>query len=187
MGAINMTSIESLINGIIAVEGGYVDHPHDRGGPTNHGITERVAREYGFTGDMRYLPKEIAYEIYLNRYYIKPGFDKVATSSGRVSRELTDTGVNMGVHTSGVFFQRALNAFNRDREDYEDLLVDGQVGPATIGAFSQFLKKRAGQQGEIVMLRALNALQGARYIEIAERDPTQEAFTFGWFSHRITI
>jgi hypothetical protein len=35
------------------------------------------------------------------------------------------------------------------------------------------------------MLRALNALQGARYIDIAEGRPSQEAFTYGWFLHRV--
>jgi hypothetical protein len=34
-------------------------------------------------------------------------------------------------------------------------------------------------------VRALNAQQGERYLEIAEGRASQEAFTFGWFLHRV--
>ena len=37
-------TIDQLIDDVIAREGGYSDHPADRGGPTRWGITERVAR-----------------------------------------------------------------------------------------------------------------------------------------------
>ncbi len=36
-----------------------------------------------------------------------------------------------------------------------------------------------------LLRRALNALQGARYIEIAEQRPAQQAFVFGWLSERV--
>jgi hypothetical protein len=35
------------------------------------------------------------------------------------------------------------------------------------------------------MLRALNSLQGARYIDIGESRPANEDFMFGWFLHRV--
>lgn len=35
--------IHDLIEEVIAREGGYSDHPADRGGPTNMGITLKVA------------------------------------------------------------------------------------------------------------------------------------------------
>jgi lysozyme family protein len=50
-------TIESLIDDVLAREGGYVDHPDDRGGATNFGITERVARASGYDGPMRELPR----------------------------------------------------------------------------------------------------------------------------------
>lgn len=37
-------------------EGGYVDHPSDKGGPTRWGITQTTARAHGYTGDMRNPP-----------------------------------------------------------------------------------------------------------------------------------
>ena len=36
--------IDSLIDEVIDREGGYVNHPADKGGPTRWGVTEAVAR-----------------------------------------------------------------------------------------------------------------------------------------------
>jgi lysozyme family protein len=41
-----------LIDALIDREGGYVNHPADRGGPTRYGITEAVARAHGYAGAM---------------------------------------------------------------------------------------------------------------------------------------
>ena len=50
-------SVDQLIDGLIAREGGFVDHPADRGGATNWGITDAVARAHGYTGPMALLPR----------------------------------------------------------------------------------------------------------------------------------
>ena len=42
-----------------------------------------------------------------------------------------------------------------------------------------------GKGGETVLLRAMEALQGERYIALAERRPSQEAFLYGWLANRI--
>ncbi|HGV4401999.1 TPA: glycosyl hydrolase 108 family protein, partial [Klebsiella pneumoniae] len=44
---------DQIIEGILGKEGGYVDHPSDKGGPTRWGITQTIARAHGYTGDMR--------------------------------------------------------------------------------------------------------------------------------------
>ena len=46
-----------IINQIIEREGGYVDDISDSGGETKYGITEEVARRYGYDGKMIDLPR----------------------------------------------------------------------------------------------------------------------------------
>ena len=98
--------------------------------------------------------------------------------------ELFDTGVNMGTATATGFLQRALNALNREARDYPDIAPDGAIGPRTLSALDGLLAAR-GKSGETVLLRAMEALQGERYIALAERRPSQEAFLYGWLANRI--
>lgn len=169
---------------LLAVEGGYTNDPKDPGGETNHGITKKVARANGYTGDMRDLSKDVALSFYREEYWAGPGFDLVADYSQRIAEELFDTGVNMGTNTAAMFLQRSLNALNRQGADYPDLKADGDIGPATIAALAAFLRIR-GRDGDVVLCRMLNALQGARYVSIAETTPSSERFVFGWFLQRV--
>ena len=168
--------IDDLIDALIEREGGYANHPSDRGGPTKYGITEAVARAHGYSGAMRDLPRDEAAAIYKRLYWLRPRFDQVAKRSQAVAGELFDTGANMGPAVAATFLQRALSALNRDRKDYADLVPDGRIGAATLAALDTFLQLRGKATGESVLLRALDALQGERYIRLAERRPANEAF-----------
>lgn len=181
-----MNGHDRVIDAILAREGGYVDHPADRGGPTNHGITQAAARAYGWHGDMSDLPEQVARAIYMQRYIIEPRFDMVATVSEQIAAELIDTGVNMGPSVAASFFQRWLNAFNQQGSRYADLFVDGRIGPVSIEALKAFVRWR-GVEGVSVMICALNCVQGARYLAIAENNPSQEAFVYGWMRERVTV
>jgi lysozyme family protein len=177
--------IDDLIDALIDREGGYVNHPADRGGPTNYGITEAVARAHGYRGGMRDLPRDEAAVIYKRLYWLKPKFDQVAKRSQAIAAELFDTGANMGPAVAATFLQRALSALNRNRKDYPDLVPDGRIGPATLTALDKFFELRGKASGETVLLRALDALQGERYLRLAERRPANEAFLYGWLANRI--
>ncbi|WP_423601832.1 glycoside hydrolase family 108 protein [Sphingomonas sp. MS122] len=177
-------TIDELIEEVIAREGGYSNHPADRGGPTRWGITEAVARQHGFTGDMRVFPRDEAVAIYRRIYWLRPCFAEVAKHAPALAAELFDTGINMGPAVAGRFLQRALNALNRNEKDYPDLAVDGAVGPATLAALGAFLDRR-GPPGETVLIKAAEALQGERYLALAERRPANEAFLYGWLANRI--
>jgi lysozyme family protein len=180
----NDIDIQQLIDEVIAREGGYVNHPADRGGATNWGITQSVARRHGFTGPMRALPRVEAAEIYQRLYWHAPRFDAVATRAPALAAELFDTGINMGTGTATAFLQRALNALNRNGTDYPDIRTDRQIGSATLAALDAFLAKR-GNGAETVLLKAVDALQGAHYLRLAEARPAQEAFVYGWLANRI--
>ncbi|HVL78431.1 MAG TPA: glycosyl hydrolase 108 family protein [Sphingomicrobium sp.] len=176
--------VDQLIDSLLEREGGYVNHPADRGGPTNWGITEAVARAHGYKGAMRTLPRSEAAAIYRRLYWLRPRIDEVAKRSRRIAAELFDTGVNMGPAVAVTFLQRALSALNRNARDYPDLTPDGRIGPQTLQALDSFLKLR-GKGGETVLMRALDALQGERYVRLAERRPANEAFLYGWLANRI--
>ncbi len=176
--------IDILIEDVIAREGGYVNHPADRGGPTRWGITQTVARNQGYSGEMRLLPRTDAIDIYRRLYWISPGFDKISELCPLLSSELFDTGINMGTGTAVGFLQRALNALNRNARDYDDINVDRHIGPNTLAALTKFIAVR-GEDGEVVLLKAIEALQGAHYVRLAETRPSQEAFLYGWLANRI--
>jgi lysozyme family protein len=176
--------VDELIDELIEREGGYVSHPADRGGPTRFGITEAVARANGYGGAMADLPREEAAAIYRRLYWLRPRFDQVAERAPRVAAELFDTGANMGPAVAATFLQRALTALNRSGKDYPDLTPDGRIGPMTIAALDAFLEARGANGGETVLLRALEALQGERYLRLAEKRPANEAFLYGWLANR---
>ena len=179
-----MKTIAQLIDEVIEREGEYSNHPADRGGPTRWGVTEQVARAYGFKGDMRALPRPTADTILTQQYVTDVRFDQVAAIYSRIGAELVDTGINMGQSVAGGFLQRALNALNRGATDYPDLKVDGQVGAMSIAALKAYKAKR-GAAGEVVLLKALDSLQGERYISLTESRPANEAFLYGWLANRI--
>ena len=113
-----------------------------------------------------------------------PGFNSVATILPAIAAELFDTGVNMGPQVAAGFLQRSLNVLNRQGHDWADLPVDRHIGPATLDALSR-LRAVRGAAGEAALLKALNALQGARYIELAEGRAANESFLFGWLASRV--
>ena len=172
----------NLVNEIIQVEGGYVNDPKDSGGETNFGITVEVARNHGYNGRMYDMPRRVAFDIYSARYWDAVKGDDLFSLSEKVVAEVVDTGVNMGTGRAGKFLQRALNVLNREAKLYEDLTVDGDIGPATLRALSEYLAVR--EDGALV--KALNCLQGAFYIKLAERREKDERFVYGWLKDRVT-
>lgn len=179
-----MSEINHLLQDLLDKEGGFVDHPDDRGGATNFGITQSVARAAGWAGSMRDLPREFALTIYRRRYWTLPRFDTIAAIAPDVAAELFDTGVNMGPGTAAGFLQRSLNALNRQGKDWPDIVVDRMIGPETLVGLRTLISRR-GEAGEAVLLKALNALQAVRYIELAEGRAANESFLFGWLSSRV--
>ncbi|HAV7897385.1 TPA: glycoside hydrolase family 108 protein [Escherichia coli] len=181
-----MKSKDEIFDEILGKEGGYVNHPDDKGGPTKWGITEKVARAHGYLGDMRNLTRGQALEILEADYWYGPRFDQVANLSPDIAAELCDTGVNMGPSVASKMLQRWLNVFNQKGTLYPDMDVDGLIGPRTINALRAYLSKRGGD-GELVMLTALNCTQGELYLELAEKREANQSFVYGWLKQRVIV
>ena len=174
---------ERVIEGRVrSMEGGYSNHPSDRGGETNHGITVAVARAFGFTRPMRDMTWEEAKAIYRARYWEQPRFDALAFVSPAVAEWLLDTGINMGQGAAGQMLQRLLNLLNNGGEFYSDLTVDGACGAMKRAALQSLIQRRGREPVERLLPRALAALQFGRYAGIMEGIPSHEAFGWGWLT-----
>lgn len=181
-------TIDSIIDHIIQVEGhAYTNNPADSGGPTKYGITQRTLSKHRSRqvspGEVASLTESEARAIYYKLYVVDPGYEPITVFAPDVAYELVDSGVNVGPGRATEWLQRALNVLNRQGKDYADIPVDGDCGPATIKALKALLDKR----GSLVLLRALNCLQGAFYIALAEKRQKDEAFVAGWLLNRVTI
>lgn len=175
-------SVKKLIDGI---EGGFSNHSSDPGGKTKYGITEDKAREHGYEGEMKDLPLEKAYDIYIKDFWDKQNLDIVAEYSEAVAFEVFETNVHTGDVGSKIL-QSLLNIFNKQGEYYDEIKVDGIIGEKTLKAYKEFFLKRRAS-GMKVLLTAQNARQGEYYYKLAEENPKFEDFVFGWFNKRVKI
>ena len=158
-----MLGIDTTIEGILRREGGYVDHPADRGGPTKYGITLRTLSRWrgsrAIPEDVRALTKGQARRIYRHLYIEKPGFDRIDDS--RLRTLVVDCGVHHGVSKAARWLQRAVG-----------VKADGRVGPVTLGAVNAAPPKA-------VRCRLL-ASRSISFGAIITADPSQAAFARGW-------
>jgi len=154
------------------IEGGYVDNPADPGGPTNHGITQRVysawlARNGCADADVRYISYLQTAAIYQQRYWGPTRCDQMDAPLDLV---VFDGAVQHGVMSIVRILQQRVLGFD-PRE------VDGIVGPSTLAAID----------AEPAVMLASKLIEARRmvYAAIVRRDPTQAVFAHGW-SNRMT-
>lgn len=105
---------------LLGHEGSYSDHKADTGGPTRHGVTQQVARNNGYQGDMRDFPVEQAKEIYRRQYWDAVRADELPDD---VRFDVFDGAVNSGASQSIKWLQRAVGVTD-----------DGALGRVTMGA-----------------------------------------------------
>jgi lysozyme family protein len=111
-------SFDDAFDALLGHEGGYSNHPDDPGGETMWGVTARVARGYGYRGEMRNLPRETAKAIYRKLYWTPLGLDQF---DPRIAFQCFDANVNGGKPV--LWMQQAAGAY-----------ADGILGPATMRA-----------------------------------------------------
>ena len=173
-------------------EGGYVNDKDDRGGetyrgisrnnfgnwkgwkkidkykPVNDGFRKKIKQDESLQNDVR--------DFYKKEFWNRFKGDDIGDQG--LAEELFDTAVNMGTRVAGRFLQQGLNLLNRNGSLFEDLEEDGLVGKKSIGALNKYLKT----DNAVTLLKLLNILQGARYIEIMRNNPTQEKYARGWLN-----
>jgi len=141
-------------------EGGYVNHPLDPGGATNHGITHKTLAQWRGVkkvskAEVKALTKKEAGDIYYNNYWLKAYCDKVPA---KLAICMFDCAVNQGVGVSTRVLQHVLK-----------VKKDGVIGPNTLRA----LEKR--NINEVVY--SYMARRGIRYSWLK----IFSTFGYGWF------
>lgn len=180
-----MDKIDTIIAGVLEREGGYVNHPADRGGATNWGVTLATLRsegamfDYDFDNDgdvdevdVRALPRDTAGLLLRRRYAERPGFTKLPDDA--LVELCVDASVNHGPKAAVQQLQRAVGVSD-----------DGQLGPVTLAAVKAALT--LPRRLHVLML----AERGEFYGQIVTRDSQlraareagfrlQAEFAYGW-------
>ena len=171
---------------VIPFEGVYSNDSGDSGGVTVFGLTVVYDKDWDgwkLVDKYRKQPRfpqnlnnpeilQSAEEYYKTHYWDKMKLDSV--DSQKIATELFDIGLNMGISIAGKFIQRAVNVLNRQGTLWDNISVDGIIGPKTISVINQAPEKET--------YKILNSLQGSRYVEICESNESQEKFLRGWLS-----
>ena len=120
---------------ILKHEGGYVNHPNDKGGPTNKGITQATWNKYAQSDvnkeptldNLKKITDSDATKIYWKRYWEPKGFCKI--NDEKVSLMIYDWTITSGGAIKQV--QKLLKS-----EFAKNIAVDGGMGPITIDAIN---------------------------------------------------
>jgi lysozyme family protein len=112
---------------VLSSEAGYANHPADKGGPTNKGITQSVydtwRMEQGLGGQgVKLISLPEASAIYAQCYWAPCHCDQLPSG---VDYATFDFAVNSGVNRACRFLQRAVG-----------VTEDGVIGPATLAAIN---------------------------------------------------
>lgn len=141
-------------------EGGFVNHPNDRGGPTKYGITittyKKFLKRTPTLQDMKNMPIEHAIEIYKKEYW---------KDIGKLAPELRHITFDMAVHhgyaTSVRMLQRVLGVKD-----------DGKIGPITAG------RSKSLAPGSVIAMLVERRI--ALFDRLIKKDPEQKVFEKGW-------
>jgi lysozyme family protein len=158
--------ISEIITALLDKEGGWVNHPADRGGATNFGITQGtltnwLGREATLT-DLQNLTPEVARAIYIKQYIEGPGFATLQVPDFFRSL-LIDFGVNSGPILAITKVQEILH-----------LPVDGILGPLTKAAIEGADPTQLCNKLVISRLQMIG--------RIVSRNPSQAPFASGWIN-----
>lgn len=172
----NNLHINQIIASIIDREGGYVNNPHDHGGPTKYGITAVSYAEYfqlavtAVTAEeIRQLSKALAFAIYFRLYYQKPGIDRLPEA---LQPLMLDMAVNQGPASAIRVLQSALTA-----QGYSVGNHDGLIGPKTIN-LSDLAMENLGDY----FINSLVNFRISFYHQLISNDPSQRVFEQGWLT-----
>jgi lysozyme family protein len=160
---------DEIIERVLRFEGGFVNNPLDKGGPTNFGITAAElgrARKWNRSAtidEIKDLSRAEAISIYKQFYITAPKFDQVP--DGKLRMIVVDSAVLHGVSRATKWLQKALN-----------VSPDGVIGRETIKALNHRELKGA-TTGKAVLAQRFKFIG-----TILKNNPSQAVFASGWLN-----
>lgn len=154
---------------LVQLEGGFVYHPDDKGGPTVKGVTLATYREHfgadKTVDDLKNIPYGEWQEIMKSGYWDKCRADEIDNQS--IAEITVDWCVNSGL--VGL----------RKVQEIAGTKPDGIAGPKTLSAIN-------GADAESLFRRIWDARKQF-YTNIVKRSPTQKVFMNGWMNRLNTF
>jgi lysozyme family protein len=149
---------------LVEIEGGYVNHPEDKGGPTNLGVTLNTFRQYCGQGktikDLRNMSYGTWCEIMKDMYWDKCLADEIENQA--LAEIIVDWCVNSG--TVGL----------RKVQEIAGTKPDGIAGPKTLDVINGANQKD--------LFDRIMAARNQFYVNIVKKNPTQRVFMNGWMN-----
>lgn len=169
-------AIMGMIDRLIDTEGGFVDIPEDRGGPTNMGITLPILSEWLYreakVDDIKNLTRGEASAIYWGLFLYETNIWQLPDVE--LMEHVFDCSVLHGRVRGPQWLQEALK-----------VEPDGLIGPITLSAATS-----QGAPGDPIF-KALNNFIAVRRIKfmagIVKRRPDQLKFLLGWINRAVSF
>lgn len=159
-----MAEFDKYAPKLLQFEGGYVNHPEDRGGITNKGITLATYREYcgqhKTIKDLQNMSYGTWQKIMKDMYWDKCNADKIENQS--LAEIIVDWCVNSGM--VGL----------RKVQEIVGCKPDGIAGPITLSLINT-------SDAETLFDRLWKA-RHQFYVNIVKRSPSQKVFMNGWMN-----
>lgn len=157
--------VDRAIDLILQHEGGYSNHPADRGGETQFGITATLLKDLKKNIAVKDVTKQLArtlYEDFIRKY-------RIDQLPGKLVVFMADLCVLVGPHRGICLLQARLNASFK-----AGLKVDGVIGPKTIAA--------AGQVDIELLVKLLTGDVINVHVNCTMANPSQRVFIRGWIN-----
>ena len=164
-----MNNYLTAVDKLLEQEGGYVNDHNDSGGETNYGICKRDNPNI----DIKGLTRESAEQYYLEHYWTKYGFDKIAND--QIASYWFNHAVNCGIGPITKIVQTVIqDIMQQSNIFHKSITVDGVPGPETIALLNEYWKPEK-------LLNVKEKLWG-HYERIMEANPNDEKYRQGWWT-----
>lgn len=184
---------QRAVDKLLKTEGGYVDHPADPGGATNHGISLRFLKAEGKVdidgdgrmdfdldmdgdidaADIRKLTRADAAKLYHRCFWQRWRCENMASPIGEM---VFDQAVNGGGASATKMLQRSINSLLPSHVTKLD--VDGLLGPTTLNMLGVVLTLVTTEQ----LATTYREIARARYRALVNANPKLNAFLRGWLN-----